>query len=339
MHKTDFDAGIELALSCADKLILLVIAVNTQSNPMIAPDISVFRDGNTGVEYIHQFQSHIPGPNVVITGVVHGNELCGAHALSHLLTQDLQITKGRLTLIFANPEAYQRFDKDEPFQSRSVDEDFNRVWDWDYLVHGKESVELKRAREIRPYIDEADYLLDLHSMGADTAPLCMTGPSKKSVEFAQSLNMPMTIIMDRGHQSGRRMRDYGSFNDEYSPKISLLVECGTHWKQETYQFAKDVSQRFLITLGLLDQKEESITQKGLNQRILEVTHPITVHQSRFMFRIPVDSLDIIARQNTILGYDGDEAVKTPYDNCYLIMPQHGAQKGQTAVRLAREITI
>ena len=49
------------------------------------PDISGYRAGNTGVEYIHQFDSGKPGPHVMISAVVHGNELSGAIAIDHLL--------------------------------------------------------------------------------------------------------------------------------------------------------------------------------------------------------------------------------------------------------------
>ena len=45
-----------------------------------APDISPYRDGNTGVDYVHTFDSGRPGPDVMINAVIHGNEICGAIA-------------------------------------------------------------------------------------------------------------------------------------------------------------------------------------------------------------------------------------------------------------------
>jgi hypothetical protein len=49
------------------------------------PDIARWRRGNVGLDYVHRFESRRPGPHLMITGVVHGNELCGAIALDFLL--------------------------------------------------------------------------------------------------------------------------------------------------------------------------------------------------------------------------------------------------------------
>ena len=37
---------------------------------LVPPDISSYRVGNTGVEYIHQLDSGMPGPHVMISSVV-----------------------------------------------------------------------------------------------------------------------------------------------------------------------------------------------------------------------------------------------------------------------------
>ena len=50
---------------------------------LVPPDISSYRVGNTGVDYIHQFDSGKSGPHVMISSIVHGNELCGAIAIDH----------------------------------------------------------------------------------------------------------------------------------------------------------------------------------------------------------------------------------------------------------------
>jgi len=45
------------------------------------PDISAYEQGNTGVPYIWTFDSGVPGPNVMVSAVVHGNEPCGPSRL------------------------------------------------------------------------------------------------------------------------------------------------------------------------------------------------------------------------------------------------------------------
>lgn len=35
------------------------------------------REGNTGVDYVHRFDSGVPGPHVLFNALTHGNEFCG----------------------------------------------------------------------------------------------------------------------------------------------------------------------------------------------------------------------------------------------------------------------
>ena len=93
-----------------------------------APDIRPWRAGNTGVDFVHRFEAAVPGPNVMVQALTHGNEICGAIALDWLLRQGFRPRRGTLTLAFGNVEAYARFDAADPYPSRFVDEDFNRVW-------------------------------------------------------------------------------------------------------------------------------------------------------------------------------------------------------------------
>ena len=47
-----------------------------------APDIAPYRRSNTGVDWIHTFDSGKAGPHVLIIALTHGNEICGAIALA-----------------------------------------------------------------------------------------------------------------------------------------------------------------------------------------------------------------------------------------------------------------
>ena len=124
-----------------------------------APDIRPFAAGNTGVPYVHRFDSGRPGPVVMVQALTHGNELCGAIALQWLFQQPLVPLKGSLVLAFANVAAFERFDPAAPHAARCVDEDLNRVWADDLLFGPRDSAELRRARELQPFVDAADLLL------------------------------------------------------------------------------------------------------------------------------------------------------------------------------------
>src|SRR5262249_20164547 len=92
------------------------------------PDIKPWKQGNTGIDYVHVLDSGKPGPNVMVQALTHGNEFCGAIALKVLFEESLRPKAGKLTLVFANVAAYERFDPSDPSRSRYIDEDLNRVW-------------------------------------------------------------------------------------------------------------------------------------------------------------------------------------------------------------------
>ena len=77
------------------------------------PDISVHEQSSSGIAYVHTFDSGVPGPHVMINALTHGNEVCGAIVVDALLRARLRPRRGKLTLAFANVEAYRRFDRIE----------------------------------------------------------------------------------------------------------------------------------------------------------------------------------------------------------------------------------
>ena len=242
--------------------------------------------------------------------------------------------RGRLTLAFMNVEAYERFDPGHPVLSRYVDEDFNRLWSSEVLESRRDSVELRRARALRPILDDVDYLLDLHSMQYSAEPLALCGTTRKGRDFARALGLSAHIVRDAGHAAGPRMRDYAAFGDGASPRAALLVECGQHWKRATVDTARRVAFRFLDHFGV-ELPEPPPPADGAAARLIEVTLPITVRSHRFRFIEPYQGMEVIEKAGTVIGYDGDAAVATPYDDCVLVMPSHRATRGSTAVRLGR----
>src|SRR5262249_29903682 len=129
-----------------------------------APDITPHRRSGTGTDFIHTFESGKPGPHVLVNALTHGNEICGAIAVDRLLREGLRPGGARLRPAFPNGGAFWRFARERPSATRFGDEDFTRVWPPATLDGPRHSVELDRARELRPFVDAADYLLDIHSM-------------------------------------------------------------------------------------------------------------------------------------------------------------------------------
>ncbi len=194
--------------------------------------------------YVHVLESGQPGPTVMVASLTHGNEVSGAVVVDALLAKGLKPRKGTLIFSFNNIDAYLSFDARTPFKSRMVDEDFNRTWG--RLDQPATTVETRRAQVVKPFVERADLLLDLHSMHDDGVPLMLAGPLAKGVALAKKVGTPVDIIADAGHAAGMRMRDYGGFGDPRSAKNALLIETGQHWRASSVTVAKDVTWRFLV---------------------------------------------------------------------------------------------
>ena len=303
-----------------------------------APDISRWRAGNTGIRGFTTRNSGLPGPHVALLALTHGNEIAGAIVLDRLLSMGLVPIHGRLTFGFVNIAAYERFDPRQPTVSRFVDEDINRVWDAAVLDSPRRSMELDRAREIRPLVDTVDVLLDLHSMLWPSEPLILCGTSPKGKHIAFGARVPGLVVADHGHASGRRLIDYARFADSATPCAASLVEAGQHWQEAT------VDTTFASAAGLLHYLNV-ITPEALpcpaleEQRFAEVTAAVTAATSGFAFVHPYRGGDVIARRNTLIAIDGETEIRTPYDDCLLIMPSLRPSRGHTAVRLARFVSV
>jgi predicted deacylase len=305
---------------------------------LAAPDISSWRPGNTGIPYFTRFESGRPGPHALVLALTHGNELCGAIALKFLFETGFRPAHGQVTLGFANIAAYERFDPNEPQNSRYVDEDFNRVWDRVTLDGPRRSIELDRAREIRPLIDTVDYLLDIHSMQHPTDPLMLAGLCDKGVALARRVGVPRFVVRDAGHAAGRRLRDYAGFGEAGAGPAALLVECGQHWEAAAADVARETALRFLDCLDLLEpdyKAQHFAATPSPPQRVIEVTEAVTIMTDHFSFVRNFRGQEIIAQTGTLLGSDGAREIRTPYPDCVLIMPSRRLVRGQTAVRLGR----
>ncbi len=297
-----------------------------------APDLSRWRDGNFGLPGFWRFVSPEPGPNVVVTALVHGNEIAGAVALEALLERPPVLLRGTLTLGFVNLDAFDRFDPRQPTASRYVDEDMNRLWDVSILDGPRQSLELLRARAIRPVIEAADVLLDLHSMLWPSEALILCGPTLKGRHLAMAIGTPGLVVADHGHMSGRRLIDYERFVDPRSGAAAVLVEAGQHWKIATIEAMEDCIAGVLSATGVAVLQRRAAESAP---RFAEVTMAVTASSGGFCFVRNFIGGDVVPERDTLIATDGQTEIRTPHDNCLLVMPSLRPSRGHTAVRLAR----
>ena len=308
-----------------------------------APDIETYRKGNTGVEFVTTLDSGRPGPHVMINAVTHGNEICGAIAIDQLFKANVTPMQGKLTLAFVNVAAFLSFDPEDPDSSRLVDEDFNRVWLEERLDGDEDSVELRRARALRPIFDTVDYLLDIHSLGTYSEALTICHGHKKETEFAQKVNYPGYIMAGSGHVVGRRLIEYSPFNDIDTNKVALLVECGQHWAASSGTIALDTALHFLRATEIVDPAfiDAHLSDGAKNPdpaQMWVVVDGIWSKTEDFKFTEDYIGMEVVAKAGTVIATDGPDQIKTPHDQCLLMMPNHKPGANMRKLRLCRRLS-
>lgn len=301
-----------------------------------APDLRPWLAGNTGIAGAWSFQAERPGPHVALTAIVHGNEIAGAILLDRWLCEGIRPARGRLSLVFVNLGAFAQFDPDDPTASRYLDEDLNRLWDRGTLDGPRRSVELRRARELRPLIDTVDLLCDLHSMLWKSEPLILTGETEKAARLGLAIGVPPTIVSDSGHVGGRRLIDYDRFADAATDPAAVLVEAGEHWEAATVARMEAAAARLLRHAGMAQPGQALAAETPPTRpRRARVTCTVTVRSRSFIFLREFRGGEVIPDRNTLIALDGEEEIRTPHDDCLLVMPTPIVHRGHTAVRLAQ----
>jgi hypothetical protein len=301
---------------------------------LAAPNISSWLRGNTGVTGVTTHDSGEPGPHVALISLMHGNEIAGAIVLDGFLRSGTTPYRGKLSFVFANIDAFNRFDPRRPTLSRFIDEDMNRVWDETLLQGPRRSIELDRARELRPFIDTVDVVVDLHSMLWPSDSLILSGMAPQGRDLALGLGVPSMVVADEGHMNGRRLIDYPRFARSDTPFSACLVEAGQHWEPSTVTTLQGSVTGVLRYCEMC--ADTSATERpSAPARMATVTAAVTAVTSRFAFVQDYRGGDVIPQRNTLIAIDGETEIRTPYDNCLLVMPSLRPGRGHTAVRLGR----
>jgi len=290
---------------------------------------------NCGVPGVWRFTSGAPGPHLAITALIHGNEVCGAQALWQVLQGPPRPARGCLTLAFCNLEAYERLDDAGKEERRLVDEDLNRVWGRaESPAAADDTYELRRAREILPWVQDADVLLDLHSMSGDAPPLGLVGLASKNVGFARQVGYPELLVRDGGHAAGLRLIDRFPFGDAAAAPVAMLVECGQHFSRAAFDAADEVVRRTISVF--LDGRG---AEPAPPQSVIEVTQAVTIQTEAFEFAREWPNMSVVAQAGTLVARDGAREVRTPHDDTYLVMPASARYRkpGLTGVRFGRRV--
>jgi predicted deacylase len=297
-------------------------------------DLSAYRAGNVGVDYVHRFESGVPGPHVLINALTHGNEFCGMVAACHLLDHGVRPKVGTLTVSFSNVAAYETFDPARPFDSRQIDHNFNRIWSSEWLDGPLDSIELRRARALRPVVAAADHILDLHSTSQPVVPFWVYPQFERNAATALALSQPAThLVMPAGLGSGTPVIQHGWHGQADGQGVALVAECGQHFLQATADVGVAVTLEFLAHFGLVDRPETAAANPAPKRRF-ELLRTHVVKHASFRFTRPLIGFETFA-EGELVGTDGDEEIRSPCADCTVFMPTREPIVGREGVYLTR----
>lgn len=225
----------------------------------------------------HRFESLWPGPRLIVTGAVHGNETCGTKAIERIAGElergEIELVRGSLTLVpVTNPLAYAKGE-------RAGDRNLNRR-----LLPNRHPAdnEDRIANVLCHWLAAHEVLLDLHSFRNPGQPFVMRGPadndddlepfSHAEAEARLAAHLGPTRIVDgwmpayadgvkrrreRGGLGGAVTEDlaYGVGTTEFMRSqggYGVTLECGQHDDPQAPEVAYRAIRQTLALLGLCE---------------------------------------------------------------------------------------
>ena len=304
----------------------------------------------------HRIAGLQPGPRLIVTGAVHGNETAGTKGIRRVLELidhgEIEITRGSVTFVpVCNPLAYNQM-------RRMGDRNLNRRLQPTATPQDNED---RIARVLCSWLAEHDVLLDLHSFRSPGQPFVMRGPADNRGElepFAHAAAEaqlaahvgPSRVVEGwmqayadgvarrkaRGLTPGAVHEDpsYGVGTTEYMRSrggYGLTLECGQHDDPAGADVAEHAIRQTLALLGLADLPLAPPARPFECLRLAEV---VDRHAEGDRFVKTWTSFDPLAEDELIaLRADGTE-LRAPQPG-YIVFPDVSALPGHEWFYLAQ----
>ena len=308
----------------------------------------------------HQFAALAPGPRLIVTAAVHGNETCGTKAIRRVLDElardEWEVTRGVLTLVpVCNPLAYAN-------ARRTGERNLNRR-----LQPGPapQDYEGRIANVLCPWLAAHDALLDLHSFRSPGRPFVLRGPAsnrgslepfeREAEETVLAAHLGVSRVVDgwmqayAGGVARRRQRAldagaaldavrddpaYGVGTTEYMRSAggyAVTLECGQHDDPQ----APEVAYRAIRqTLALLSLAPLPLAPPAAPFECLSLATVIDRLHADDHFVRPWTSFDALAANQLVgLRHDGTEVRAAQAG--YIVFPDVSALPGNEWFYLAQ----
>ena len=228
------------------------------------------------------------GLRVLITGAVHGNEICGTHAILRVIGEIdaglIKLKSGAVTFVpVTNTLAYQK-------KQRNGDRNLNRRL---RPTEDPKEFEDHVANWLCPLMQQHQVLLDLHSFRGDGQAFVMVGPENNQAQvepftfaheeesLAKCLGVNRFVDgwlstyakgVSRRHANVTE-HEFGMGTTEYMRSVggyALTLECGQHDDPQAKEVAYRAILNALRLLNVIDGRIENAANKMETLRLYEV---------------------------------------------------------------------
>jgi predicted deacylase len=288
---------------------------------------------------IVRFAGLEPGLKLIVLGAVHGNETCGAEAITGLIEDcragRLQVKRGQVTFVpVANRKAYDQ-------GTREGDRNLNRDLR-EYVM--PQCHEDRVANVLCPLLREHHVLLDVHSFSGEGEPFVFVGPPDNAGEvepfrhaaaegaFAAMLGPSLLMhgfmaaqaraqaaLVRQGLPGSSLTKGVGT--TEYMRRnggYGVTIECGQHRDPNAPKVARQAILNALAHLQLVDAPPPPRTANRAIE-VVEVTYALSAEDKfvrAWKTRDPVRKAEPIARRadGTVLSAPSDGFIVFPSSN-------------------------
>jgi succinylglutamate desuccinylase len=251
------------------------------------------------------------GPHVVVVGGTHGNEPAGVGAMvalyRQLQTGDIQLTRGKVSLLLGNPQAY---DKDR----RYLDRDLNRAFEDPETT----TLEGRRAGDILEYLDgntTISALLDLHSVSIGNFKICVyEKDSPASLDLTLRISdLALHFAYHPAHMPGTLIGAAGRRNI-----TGLIVECGNHYSNQGTGTALAHLEALLRHYNLI---EGSFTQARLESATITQYESIQAIKPGPHFKFLIDGVQTGTKVAGGQKFARDDhKIHVAPQDCFIVVP-------------------
>ena len=300
-----------------------------------------------------------PGPRLIVTGAVHGNEVCGTRAIERVMAEldggALALVAGSASFVpIANPKAYA-------LRRRVGDRNLNRALQ---PTAAPREFEDHVANWLCPLLAAHDVLLDLHSFQSAGRPFVMVGPrdntgalepfAHAADEEALARRLGVVRAVDgwldtyaagvarriaAAEAEGRagtleQHPRYGVGTTEYMRSQggwALTLECGQHDDPQSPEVAYRAIRATLAHLGLVAQAAPAPSAVIEALSLVDVVDKVDAADA---FVRAWRSFDPLRAGDAIGRRANGEVVHAPHDG-WIVFPNAGAQPRQEWYYLAR----